>query len=133
MQNIYNLIGWNSVPISDIFNCYRANINGMWNRRKHWQEHGTIFRSSNIYLRIYLTFFYFRKNTSSKNTFDALYISSNSYNWRPCRRNNGPEKGIFSALSWFLNYFYIFADISICSQKSLKTLFLEKGYDSKSL
>ena len=25
MQNICNLIGWNSVHISDIFNCYRAN------------------------------------------------------------------------------------------------------------
>ena len=34
MQNIYNLIGSNSVHISDIFNCYRANINGMWNARK---------------------------------------------------------------------------------------------------
>ena len=34
MQNICNLIGWNSVHISDIFNCYRANINGMWNARK---------------------------------------------------------------------------------------------------
>ena len=34
MQNNYNLIGWNSVHISDIFNCYRANIKGMWNARK---------------------------------------------------------------------------------------------------
>ena len=34
MQNICNLIGWNSVHISDIFNCYRANINGMWKARK---------------------------------------------------------------------------------------------------
>ena len=34
MQNTYNLIGWNSVYISDIFNCYRANINGMWNAGK---------------------------------------------------------------------------------------------------
>ena len=33
MQNIFNLIGWNSVHIFDIFNCYRANINGMWNAR----------------------------------------------------------------------------------------------------
>ena len=28
MQNICNLIGWNSVHMSDIFNRYRANING---------------------------------------------------------------------------------------------------------
>ena len=34
MQNICKLIGWNRVHISDIFNCYRANINGMWNARK---------------------------------------------------------------------------------------------------
>ena len=34
VQNICNLIGWNSVHISDIFNCYRANINGMWNAGK---------------------------------------------------------------------------------------------------
>ena len=27
----YNLIGWNSVLISDIFNCCNANINGMLN------------------------------------------------------------------------------------------------------
>ena len=29
MQNNYNLIGWNSVHISGIFNWYNANINGM--------------------------------------------------------------------------------------------------------
>ena len=29
MQNICGLIGWNRVHIFDIFNCYRANINGM--------------------------------------------------------------------------------------------------------
>ena len=34
MQNISNLIGWNSVHIFDIFNYYRANINGMWNAEK---------------------------------------------------------------------------------------------------
>ena len=34
MQNIYNLIGWNSVHIFDIFNYYRANINWMWNAEK---------------------------------------------------------------------------------------------------
>ena len=34
VQNICNLIGWNSVHISDIFNCYRANIKGMWNTWK---------------------------------------------------------------------------------------------------
>ena len=35
MQNICNLIGWNSVHIFDIFNYYyRANINGMWNAKK---------------------------------------------------------------------------------------------------
>ena len=33
MQNIYNLIGWISVHNSNIFNCYSANINGMWNAR----------------------------------------------------------------------------------------------------
>ena len=34
VQNICNLIGWNSVHISDMFNCYRPNINGMWNAGK---------------------------------------------------------------------------------------------------
>ena len=34
VQNICNLIGWNSVHISDIFNFYCANINGMWNAGK---------------------------------------------------------------------------------------------------
>ena len=34
MQNICNLIGWNSVHIFDIFNCYRANINGTSNAGK---------------------------------------------------------------------------------------------------
>ena len=33
MQNICSLIGWNRVHIS-IFNCYRANIIGMWNARR---------------------------------------------------------------------------------------------------
>ena len=28
MQNTCNLIGWKSVHISDILNCYSANING---------------------------------------------------------------------------------------------------------
>ena len=34
MQNFYNLTSWNSVHIFDIFNCYSANINGMWNTRR---------------------------------------------------------------------------------------------------
>ena len=34
MQNIWYLTGWNNVHISDIFNCYGANINGMWHARK---------------------------------------------------------------------------------------------------
>ena len=34
IQNIFNLIGWNSVPISDVFNYYSVNNNGMWNVRK---------------------------------------------------------------------------------------------------
>ena len=34
MQNICNLIGWNGVHIFDIFNYYRAYINGMWNAGK---------------------------------------------------------------------------------------------------
>ena len=34
MQNICNLIGWNSVYVFDIFNCYRANSNGKWNTGK---------------------------------------------------------------------------------------------------
>ena len=29
MQNICNLIGWNSVHIADIFNCYSTNFNGV--------------------------------------------------------------------------------------------------------
>ena len=42
MQNIYNLIGWNSVHFLiffDIFNCFRTNINGMWNV---WKARGDI-------------------------------------------------------------------------------------------
>ena len=34
MENICNFIGWNSVHTFDIFNCYRANNNGMWNAGK---------------------------------------------------------------------------------------------------
>ena len=34
MQNICSLIGGNSVHISDIFNCYSANIDEMRNARK---------------------------------------------------------------------------------------------------
>ena len=34
MQNICSLVGWSSVHIFDIFNYYRANINGMWNQEK---------------------------------------------------------------------------------------------------
>ena len=34
IQNIGNLIGWNSVHIFDIFNHYCADINGMWNAEK---------------------------------------------------------------------------------------------------
>ena len=34
MQNICNLIGWNSVHIFGIFNYYRANINRMRNTKK---------------------------------------------------------------------------------------------------
>ena len=41
MQNICNLIGWNSVHIFDIFNCYHANINGMWNTEKQDGIHKT--------------------------------------------------------------------------------------------
>ena len=41
MQNICNLIGWNSVHIFDIFNCYRANINGKRNAGKL----GTIYKT----------------------------------------------------------------------------------------
>ena len=40
-QNICNLIGWNSVHIFDIFNYYRANINGMWNTEKLGGIHKT--------------------------------------------------------------------------------------------
>ena len=34
IENICNLIGCNSVHSFDIFNCYRANINGVWNAGK---------------------------------------------------------------------------------------------------
>ena len=34
MQNICDFIGWNSMHIFNMFNCYRANINGMWNAGK---------------------------------------------------------------------------------------------------
>lgn len=34
IQNIFNFIGWNIVDLSDIFNCYPANTNGMCIRRK---------------------------------------------------------------------------------------------------
>ena len=33
MQNTCNLIGCNSMYISDIFNYYSENINGMWTAR----------------------------------------------------------------------------------------------------
>ena len=51
MQNICNLISWNSVHISDIFNCYSANINGMWNARKHGGIYKT-FNTSNLRFNI---------------------------------------------------------------------------------
>ena len=38
MQNICNSNGCNRVHISDIFNCYRENINGMWNPRRNLQN-----------------------------------------------------------------------------------------------
>ena len=41
MQNICNLIGWKSVYISDMFNCYHRNINGMWNAGKLGGIHKT--------------------------------------------------------------------------------------------
>ena len=41
IQNICNLIGWNRVHISDIFNCFSANTNGMWNKRKLGGIHKT--------------------------------------------------------------------------------------------
>ena len=34
MQNIFRLIGWNNVHISDIFYYYSANINGMSDVKK---------------------------------------------------------------------------------------------------
>ena len=34
MQNACNLTGWNSLDISDVFNCYNASINVMWNAWK---------------------------------------------------------------------------------------------------
>ena len=66
MQNICNLIGWNSVHISDIFNCYSANINGMWNARK-WGGIYKTFESiltQNIYVCIgYINTWYFQTYT----------------------------------------------------------------------
>ena len=41
MQSIYNLIGWKSAHIFDIFNHYRANINGMWSA----EELGRIYKT----------------------------------------------------------------------------------------
>ena len=37
------MIGWNSVHIFDIFNCYRADINGMWNAEMLGGIHKTIY------------------------------------------------------------------------------------------
>ena len=34
MQNICNLVDWNSIHISGIFNCYNVNTNGMWKTKK---------------------------------------------------------------------------------------------------
>ena len=34
MQKIWSFIGWNNAHIFNILNCYRANINEMWNARK---------------------------------------------------------------------------------------------------
>ena len=33
MQNICNLVDWNSIRIS-IFNCYNVNTNGMWKKKQ---------------------------------------------------------------------------------------------------
>ena len=52
MQNICNLIGWNSVHIFDIFNYYRANINGMWNAKKL----GEVYKNIWIYTNLKHTF-----------------------------------------------------------------------------
>ena len=40
-QNSYNLIGRNSMRIFDIFNCYSATINGMWNAQKLCKKYKT--------------------------------------------------------------------------------------------
>ena len=55
MQNICNLIGWNSVHISDVLNCYRENdTNGMWNA---WKLGGIIFEFKHfLYFRLPLFF-----------------------------------------------------------------------------
>ena len=45
MKNIFNLIGLNSMQISDIFNCYNANINGMWDARKL----GGVYKNLTLY------------------------------------------------------------------------------------
>ena len=42
IQNIYIVIGLNSVHIFNIFNCYRADINGMWNAGKLGEIYKTI-------------------------------------------------------------------------------------------
>ena len=34
MKNICNLVNWNSIHVSETFNCYRGNINGIQNARK---------------------------------------------------------------------------------------------------
>ena len=48
MRNICSLIGQNSLHISDIFNCYSANINGMWNAQKAKQEIQNIWNYTNL-------------------------------------------------------------------------------------
>ena len=48
MQNTSNLNGQNSLHISDIFNRYNANINGMWNTRKLGGEIQNIWIYTNL-------------------------------------------------------------------------------------
>ena len=45
IQNICNLISWNSVYISDMFNYYRANIDGMWNAQESWAKYTKIYKT----------------------------------------------------------------------------------------
>ena len=73
MQNS-NLIGWSSVHNSHIFNCYRANISGMWNARKR----GGVYKTFWVYANLKHT--WYMRNYRVKQHLIVLKLDSVSVN-----------------------------------------------------